>query len=87
MQIRKHLCWWLGHKYRAIWFKKNRFGDQAGIADTESGCIYCGHTDPNFLMLNINDIDWEATQHRINPPKHNVYEGEKSYDHKGGSLG
>ena len=72
IKARKHLCRLLGHEYRAIWFKGNQFG-QCGVADTEAGCVYCGHTEPNHFLMNINDIDWEATKHRTEPPKHKTY--------------
>ena len=77
MKIRKYFCWLLGHKYQGIWFKKNKWGDQAGIADTETGCVYCGHTKPNWFPIDANKIDWEATKHRSELPKSNVYGGIK----------
>ena len=75
--MRKYFCWLLGHKYRVIWFKNpysHIFEGQAGVADTETGCIFCGQTKPNSFMMNTNDIDWKATKHRTEPPEHNIYE-------------
>jgi len=75
--MRKYFCWLLGHKYQVIWFKNpyaHIFEGQAGVADTEAGCVYCGQTKPNSFMMNINDIDWKATKHRTEPPKHKTYE-------------
>ena len=73
--MRKHFCWLLGHRYRAIWFKNpyaHIFEGQAGVADTETGCVYCGYTEPNKFPIDIDDIDWEATKHRTAPPISNV---------------
>jgi len=75
MKLRKHLCWMLGHRYRAIWFKPSlpQFPkDQVGIADTEAGCVFCGYTKPNSFPMQVDHIDWENTKHRTTPPKHNV---------------
>ena len=76
MRIRGHLCWLLDHRYRAIWFKPSVYGGQVGVADTEAGCVFCGHTEPNTFFMNANDIDWEQTKHRTEPPEHKVYYGK-----------
>lgn len=82
MGIRKHLCWLLGHRYPVIWFKpprpKTAPEGQAGVADTEAGCIYCGFTKPNSFFMDVNNIDWRSTKHRTTPPKHRVY-GKQIY--------
>jgi len=66
-----------GHRYMPIWFKPPipNFSDaQAGIADTEHGCVYCGHSEPNSFPLDASDIDWEATTHRTTLPEHKAYD-------------
>lgn len=77
MGFRKYFCWLLGHRYKVIWFKEERYG-QAGIADTEAGCIYCGYTEPNSYPLWSDIVDWEATKHRNELPKHNVIGKQRS---------
>ena len=78
MKLRKHLCRVLGHRYRAIWFKPPYLhlgmGGQAGVADTEAGCVYCGTSSPNTHFMNVADIDWTMTKHRKNPPRNGTYE-------------
>jgi hypothetical protein len=72
--MRKKLCWLLGHKYKVIWFKsKTCYHEQSGIADTENGCIFCGHAENNKYPIAINEIDYKATRHRSEPPKYNVF--------------
>lgn len=78
MGLRRHFCWLLGHRYPVIWFKNpysHIFDGRAGIADTEAGCHYCGHSEPNSFPIDVDNIDWQATKHRTKPPKHNVYLG------------
>jgi len=85
MKIRKHFCQLLGHRYRAIWFKNPYPGlieGQAGVPDTEFGCVYCGHTEPNAFYIQAKNIDWKATKHRTQPPLHRVI-GKYKYK-KGG---
>lgn len=72
LPIRKKLCWLMRHKYRVIWFKSDRPDAQAGIADTEAGCVFCGHSEPNNHPMSAENIDFKATKHRITPPEHNV---------------
>ena len=81
-KLRKHLCWLLGHRYRAIWFNpklspKGEVIGQAGVADTEFGCVYCNHKEPNTHMMAVEDIDWNSTPHRTYPPVNNVYRREQ----------
>jgi len=80
-KIRKRLCWLLGHRYRAIWFnpvvRGGKVIGQAGVADTEYGCVYCSHKEPNTHMMAVEDIDWSATPHRTYPPVNNVYRRER----------
>ncbi len=79
--FRKHFCWLVGHRYPVIWFKSEytfqEAGDQTGIADTEAGCTYCDHTEPNWYPMKPENIDWERTTHRTEPPRFNVYPWEK----------
>ena len=70
--LRGKLCWLLGHQFRVIWFKSDNQNAQAGIADTEAGCIYCGKSKPNEYPLVETKIDYLATKHRKSAPKHNV---------------
>lgn len=78
---RKYFCWLFGHRYQAIWFKAPREDypeDQAGIADTEAGCVFCGETSPNTFLMDINEIDWKATTHRTVPPEHRTYDSSQT---------
>lgn len=80
MKIRGYLCWLLGHRYKAIWFKSHRADApecQVGIADTEAGCVYCSYVSSNEFPMNVNDIDWKATSHRKSPPEHNTYKEDR----------
>ena len=80
MNIRRYFCWLLGHRYKVIWFKNpysHIVESQAGVADTEAGCVYCGITKPNEFPIQVSEIDWEATKHRTEPPKYNCIGGEQ----------
>ena len=76
MIFRKYLCRMLDHRYRVIWFKPSdlhvEIQGQAGVADTEAGCIYCGLSKPNTYLMNVADIDWTMTKHRKKPPINNT---------------
>lgn len=74
--LRRHLCWLLRHRYRAIWFKTPSYlkpGEGVGVADTEAGCVYCGHQEPNWFPMDTAKINWEKTEHRFTPPFYNTY--------------
>lgn len=74
MKLRKNLCWLLGHRYPVIWLKKDPDipDAQAGVPDTEDGCVFCGHSSPNKFPVNPSEIDYEETKHKIAPPEYNV---------------
>ena len=72
--IRKRLCWLFGHRYLGIAFKSKSDNPDAyvSVADTEHGCVFCGHSKPNDFPMLASDIDFEKTKHRKEPPKHNI---------------
>jgi len=71
-RVRGRLCWLLKHKYRVIWFKSNNPDAQAGVADTEHGCVFCGASKANEHFMDPREIDYQKTKHRSAPPRHRV---------------